>query len=129
MEQALFKGSRLKIKRADKHIRELHGELNSFGRTSGYGTRSETDSETGEGTVGFEMTENVSDNLSVIVGDVVHNLRAALDLAMYAMVKLFSSTPPNKYTRFPLRIGRNSNLLTKYERRGSRGPRLRLPQK
>jgi hypothetical protein len=102
MKKPLFNASHLKIKRAYKHIRELHGVLNSFGKTSGYGTRAETDSETGEGIVSFEMTEEVSDDISMIVGDVVHNLRAALDLAVYELVKRFGGKRPDR-VYFPFR--------------------------
>jgi hypothetical protein len=102
MESAPFHGAKLKVKRADKHIRELLSVLNSFGKKGGYRTWSQDDPKTGEGMIGFTMTEKVSDDLSVMVGDVVHNLRASLDLMIYAMMKLFGQTP-NDYTRFPFR--------------------------
>ena len=47
MKQSLFSTSHLKVKRANKYIRELHGVLSAFGKKGSYRMFSKPDPETG----------------------------------------------------------------------------------
>lgn len=106
MEDSLFRGSHLKVKRANKHIRELYDLLNGFRETRHYRIRVKRDPKTRDWIISIgileRVSEQVSDDVSVIVGDAIHNLRAALDLAMYELVKWLSRTP-SEFTKFPFR--------------------------
>lgn len=98
-EKPLFYGSHLKVKRANKHINELNDFTNAFGKVGGYRMTVKRN-QNRDWLISIRLLEEVSDDISLIVGDVIHNLRAAFDLAAHEMVKLFNGKP-NCHTKFP----------------------------
>ncbi|MGA8939343.1 MAG: hypothetical protein WB439_09270 [Acidobacteriaceae bacterium] len=74
----------LKVKRANEHILELHRRLRDISAVDqdSYEVHVEYDSEAGSQRLKVESTHNIPSEFLVVVGDVVHNLRASLDYIM-----------------------------------------------
>ena len=99
MDDELFRGARLKVKRANKHIDELRATVNTFLQTNFYRLSLQKDSH-GMHHIKFEQVGALPEETPTIIGDALHNLRAALDLAVCEAVTVTGGTPSN-YTRFP----------------------------
>ncbi len=81
-----FRGPRLKIERAERHRQELDDILVEIARrnpTEGYHER---DHKTGENVYRVRIFEPPPNELSTIIGDIVHNLRSALDVLVCELV-------------------------------------------
>jgi hypothetical protein len=96
-----FDASRKKIERAYEHIKELNSAVSAFGNSDFYTLRLEHNPRTRINYL--HITIDPTDFLisaALISGDILHNLRSALDILYYEIV-----TPElaSKYTRFPVR--------------------------
>jgi len=98
----MFDAPSLKVKRANQHIDELNNALVAFVQTDFYSLRVDEDTDTGNHVLKFEMTKPVPNEIPLIIGDAVHNLRAGLDLLACEIVSLSGGTP-SKWTSFPIR--------------------------
>jgi hypothetical protein len=98
-----FTASRLKINRANKHIEDLKAAVDSIpGR---YASTIESDAKTGGQTIKYFFPEQdifLSD-LALVIGDALHNLRAALDYAWVGTIERFFPGTVDPYTKFPIR--------------------------
>lgn len=96
-----FVFSQLKIERANEHIQELRWRLLEFAKTDYYSLRIERDAHTGQHVLEFEITKTLPLKISVVVGDVLHNLHSALDLAISDV--LFAHTGQRySHLKFPI---------------------------
>jgi hypothetical protein len=96
-----FQGSRLKVERAYKHITDIDSILEAFIGSDFYNLTVDKHSETGENFLLCNITSRLEEEeIALIIGDVLHNLRSALDLLYYETVVLCNGTP-SKWTRFP----------------------------
>jgi hypothetical protein len=86
MDAAALDGIHAKLARADKHLEALDSELRAFAEKEPYGFRGEVDTQTSRWVARFELREPIPIELSVTVGDIVHNLRSALDHIAFALV-------------------------------------------
>jgi hypothetical protein len=86
--QVSFRGSRLKVKRAYKHIEELETWLRDLVQSNINAVMSHKDQNPGSEshTVLVQRPIGFSEDVAPIVGDAVHNLRATLDLIASAIV-------------------------------------------
>jgi hypothetical protein len=100
MATGIFRGSRLKIERANKHIQELCSVVTAFFQTDPYRIDIENNPYRGLSQVRFQFTGALPSEVPLIIGDAVHNLRSALDLAVCHAISLGGGNP-SKYTRFP----------------------------
>src|ERR1043166_1602152 len=107
MTSDFFTGSKLKIKRADKHIKELNLMVRSFRKKGGHRTEMKLNRQTGEQIIRYASFESKEafDEIAPVIGDIVHNLRAALDLVAYDLVR-WSGKTPDPFTKFPFRESR-----------------------
>jgi hypothetical protein len=71
-------GARLKLDRANEHIRDLEAGLQRFARQNPYEV-AETTNTAGDRVWVLKVRQEPPPRLSVVLGDAVHNLRAALD--------------------------------------------------
>lgn len=97
-------GPRLKISRAEKHLSDLNAAVKEFIATDPYTQAPEDDPKTGDLVYKISVQPHAPKglrDLSVIVGDVVHNLRSALDLLAWQLVEANSGTPGDS-TAFPV---------------------------
>lgn len=78
---------RLKIERAKRHIQELSDVTGAFLSPNPYHVYADDYPETNERLLKVRVTKDIPPDWSAIVGDAIHNARAALDLLMVAVVK------------------------------------------
>lgn len=81
-----FDGALLKTKRADQHIQDLNLRLNTFLQGEFHRLSVEHDLNTGNDFLKFNKFKPVPDDISLIIGDSIHNLRSALDFIAYEIV-------------------------------------------
>src|ERR1700730_11338172 len=103
---AQFKDARLKIKRADKHIADLETAIGLLKEncTATIEINPETTHQNLIHTVP-KFTEAM-DDLSLIAGDAIHNLRSALDLAWMNILGICVPTADRNFAKFPIRSTR-----------------------
>lgn len=102
-----FAASRLKTKRAEKHIADIEALLSNFIKSDFYTVSIEKDARQGTNKLRFDIVEAFPFyDAALLVGDVLHNLRSALDVLYYGTVH-----GPSNWTRFPIRDTREE-LIT-----------------
>jgi hypothetical protein len=79
-------GPRLKIERAERHVRELEAEIRAFRERNPYRVVRDHDAQAGRYVYRVKTVEDVPACLSTIIGDIAHNLRSALDQLACQMV-------------------------------------------
>jgi hypothetical protein len=79
-----FDGARLKVKRAYEHIRHFNDAFKAFVQQEPYALRPEAHH--GYTAWFFLLEKRVPDELMLIVGDAIHNLRSALDHCAWELV-------------------------------------------
>lgn len=77
--RASIDGCLAKLDRADEHLEALSAETLAFLRSRPIELRGEMDKDIGRYSVRIRLKERPPVRLGLIVGDAVHNLRAALD--------------------------------------------------
>jgi hypothetical protein len=107
MEEKLSAGPRLKIERAKKHINDLHALLQTFSQSNFCKLWTEINPDTGKNAVKFAITKALPDDLALILGDAVHNLRSALDFAI-SDILLPIIGARSKKAKFPVYDTRNN---------------------
>ena len=90
---------RLKIEWANKHINAFERCERTFFENASYATQIHSDAQTGEGFIKFVLTEPAPDDLVLIAGDCLYNLRASLDYLATATARL--KNPNAKGVHFP----------------------------
>jgi hypothetical protein len=102
----MFHGPRLKIERAKQHISDLHSRLNTFATSDYYRLDIEKDSDSGHDILTFTIIQPLPEDVALIIGDAIHNLRSALDFAVSELV-LQKTGARSKYAKFPFRPSKN----------------------
>ena len=72
-------GPLLKLNRAKFHIQNLNAVLEEFSRSSPYGVSADEDRKPGYKVLYVSRLDEIPKSVSVLLGDILHNLRAALD--------------------------------------------------
>lgn len=106
----MFEAARLKVDRANKHINDLEDCLGTFLRTKPYNMRIEVDPKTGENLLRFQSTKNIPDDVPLIIGDAVNNLRSALDLMVAEIYRQAGENDTS--ARFPFHESRDNLVDT-----------------
>jgi len=96
----LFQNSKLKIERAKKHISDLNFEINGFRKRNPYKFVIEQDPQSGNYALTFRVQEKEPYYLPLIIGDVIHNLRTALDILACELVQLNGGNADDVYFPF-----------------------------
>ena len=84
----LFNGAKLKVKRADQHISELQQFISEFLKTDFCRIFIEVDPNDGNQILKFQSIRDMPHELPLVIGDVIHNLRSALDLMTCEIVTM-----------------------------------------
>ncbi len=92
-----LEGSRLKVERAKEHFRYLQAQIVTFLAQNPYGIVIDQDKKTGEAIWYARVSQEPPGQWAAIVGDIVHNLRAALDHIVFQLI----GDPQNEYSEFP----------------------------
>jgi hypothetical protein len=86
-------GADLKIKRAKEHICDLDTRLTTFKNGNPYKVVPELDSNMGKRVFRFREKQSIPAEISLRTGEVIQNLRSALDYVVWALVESNGSTP------------------------------------
>jgi hypothetical protein len=86
-------GIRAKLERAKQHILDFERAKKAFIDAKPYRLRLKHDRKTGIWEHRIDALESVPFSLSVIAGDVVHNLRATLDYLVYELIRANGARP------------------------------------
>lgn len=93
-----FHDAGLKMRRAEKHVSDLLSVLNHLSDSCSYTVTVHRDPEGGFDSYTVESEQEIPDEIALIIGDALHNTRAALD---YALFDVCTST--DKFSKFPIR--------------------------
>src|SRR5262245_33042441 len=77
---------RIKIERAKSHVMYLNSEIVAIHNRNPYELVTQENSKTGKRVYSIKINECVPKSLSGIIGDTIHNLRAALDQLAWQLV-------------------------------------------
>jgi hypothetical protein len=91
----------LKIDQAKKHLDTLEKEVRSFLSRNPFAVVSEEEPRTGDLVDKVRINESVPIHWSAIVGDIINNLRSALDHLAYELVQA-NDQPTTRDTAFPI---------------------------
>jgi hypothetical protein len=97
-----FHGAKLKIKWAEKHINDFYTHQREFIESYPYKLIVKPDVQLGYDLLHLVPGEANADWIPLVTGDVLHNLRTALDYAMNDAVFF-----PDRFTKFPVHDTRN----------------------
>ncbi len=99
----MLESAKLKLDRANHHIRDLKSALDLFIQTYPDVVKIDHDADTGKVSVNIRLREEVPtpSTLSLIIGDAIHNLRTALDHAIWELIGLDGGT--QDWTNLPAR--------------------------
>jgi hypothetical protein len=107
-----LEGVRLKVARAEEHLEALRVECSTYLDNRPYEPVRQSQSEDhNEDLLIWKVHHKPPLRLSVIFGDLLHNLRSSLDHIAWQLV-LTNGGTPNKKTRFPILLNRGSNSPT-----------------
>lgn len=99
--EILLNGIKAKIQRADEHIKNLESEISSLLSSDLYRLVSEPNDDGTQSILRVVGPEEVPIRLSVIVGEIVHQLRSSLDHLVSALV-VQNGNKPNKRHQYPI---------------------------
>ena len=95
-------GSRLKVARAKEHLDELEPELRAYFEREPYRVADQPDVEDGWMVIRIiGVTEHPDPMWSVRVGELIHDLRSALDNLVWQLV-LVNGKDPGEHNQFPI---------------------------
>jgi hypothetical protein len=90
-----------KLRRADVHLILLHNEIGSYMNSARYGLQGHRDAGAGDPGFTFHIADQPPLRISCIVGDILHNVRSALDYIARELIMLNDCTPQWS-TQFPI---------------------------
>jgi hypothetical protein len=100
--RSILEGAYLRCKRVKAHIDELERELDEYEAQERSAVFAEINSETKITSIGFtRAAAPPPKNTNILIGEVIYNLRAALDYMVYEMA-IFDSGQPQEHTQFPI---------------------------
>jgi hypothetical protein len=92
---------RLKFGRSRDHIAELEGAIRAYIERRPFSVHPEEELSTGDLVYRVKVSESPPIELSLLLGDAIHNARSALDYLAWQLV-IAGGGSPNKRTMFPI---------------------------
>ncbi len=106
-----------KLERADYHLQTLNEKVKRWLARKQYSIVNDFDAERGLYVVSLAPVGRPPDDIAPIVGDIIHNLRSALDHVFYSLVMSYSSTALTeslaRSLEFPIFTTAGSDHVTK----------------
>lgn len=99
-----------KLERAEHHINDLRGQIDVFLAEVPFKVIAHYRRKAGKISYSVKAEKRIPPPFSFILGDAVHNLRAALDLMLFALASQRAPRPDN--IQFPFPKGDSDNALT-----------------
>lgn len=115
----LLKDAQAKVARAKEQLAGLEAEFQRFSDSKPYTLRQEHDLETQEFILVYYPSSPIPDNWPIIIGEILYNLRSALDLAVYELT-VREQGAPLKNTEFP--IFDDKDLFSALKKNGDPAP-------
>lgn len=109
---APFDAPRAKIARARHHISTLETELQNYA-TEAFATDQKRDFQTGDLLLNFPAQRGLPSDVPLMLGDAIHNLRAALDLLACDIVRMAGKSTKNVYFPFASNAGEFEGQIKK----------------
>lgn len=100
-------GPKLKVERAKCHIQDFEALAQAFAAQNNYSLVREEDPQTRENVIRLLVKERLPIKMSAIIGDIVHNLRAALDHLVSDLIRANEGEPDGD-SGFPIVTRRKS---------------------
>jgi hypothetical protein len=99
----MFDGARLKLERADQHVRDLDAAFTAFVNQRPHRPIMYDEHKDGKISLRIEVVvdRELPPELALIIGDAVHNFRCVLDHLVWELVQIDGRTP-NRATKFPI---------------------------
>ena len=99
----LLRNSRLKVDRAKKHIADIKATIQEL--QDSFASTVEHDSKSGVVALKYDSPEapRIVNEIALMFGDAVHNLRTSLDYAWVAVMRQINPAMVDGYTKFPFR--------------------------
>ena len=110
----MFESAQLKIDRYERHIVDLHAALDHYSKEA------RIDYEPDGSTVTVTIDGRAEPTCSLIIGDAIHNLRAALDHAFWKLMEIDGGIQ-DRHTSFPVHVGKRIDYVAACK--GLRTPR------
>lgn len=108
----MFDGSKLKVKRANSHIKALsEWDANFFVREKSYFVEEVPNPDGLTKTRVVRVRNQIPADTSCLIGDAVHNLRASLDLLACDLVRLNNASADNVYFPFCRNASELENMI------------------
>lgn len=95
-----LESSRIKVDRAKSHIGDLNKQISTYIRRKPFRVVVEQDPDSPNHVWTLRVNKDVPKDFSAYIGDVVHNLRAALDLMATELVERAGGDPADVYFPF-----------------------------
>jgi hypothetical protein len=105
-----FDGPKLKLKRAIKHVAEIESEVIAFSKSHPQRIITKLDGDTEEPLVEQVATDLLPREVSLLMGDAIHNLRTALDFAWIEAIRKLEGRAAESSTEFPVGKSREDLL-------------------
>ena len=96
----MFDSAKQKIVRAEHHIGDLEVQFAAFVAERPHRFSIQIDPATGHLAIGVRFVKGLPDHFAAIIGDAIHNLRTALDHAVWELVGIDHGTQ-DRYLQFP----------------------------
>ncbi len=109
--RSLSEGIYAKVERATDHLNALKSEIAQFCELNAHEVRHEADFQAGEKTLVYYARENIPLRWSIVIGEIIHNLRSALDQAVYDLT-IRESGQAVELSEFPIFADKNAFLRT-----------------
>jgi len=107
-----FYGPKLKIQRAKRHVNNLHRVITRFQKRNPYRLVVEDRGHPGQYAGTLRIKEEMPEDIPLILGDAIHNLRATLDILTCDVVRLYGGDGAvTKQTKFPFCVEGGANDL------------------
>lgn len=105
-------GARIKLERAKKHLEEFRSEFNRLRDKNPNMITADFDEQSRQHIIRFNLVEEIPQNWGAIIGDIIHNLRSALDYIAWQLVIKNGNVPDEGTTGFP--IGDRANTFESF---------------
>ncbi len=98
-----LESSFLRLRRSIEQAKVLEGEIRTFNKSAPYTVIAQKDGHGSKDWAIILRSEATKSTWGVLLGEILHNLRAALDNAIWEMIHLNNSTPVKGISGFPVK--------------------------
>jgi hypothetical protein len=95
-----FQDARLKIDRANKHIRDIERRIRSL--EDSYSATIQINPKFGYQEIKYDLSDKTAiEDISLLIGDALHNMKCALDYGWLIILERYAAAAIGNKTQFP----------------------------